>query len=253
MKKYKLKKDLPTFRAGDEFRLEDSGLWKDVGEMKPIMAYSRSILEKFPNILTDWFEEISEERTEKKYKVLKDCINPINVSTVKEGDIIVRDDQCLAKDVIILARMQMEGFIKETPEQPKTVWDLKEGDTFYVIEYGEVAEGEWNYGDYTLSRDAGDLFLIEEDAEKELARRKAKQILIRDTKGFKPNWESDEYDKFEVVYEYSSASFDGYGLSVNERNHCCAHAGPWFCTRADARASIKAHEQEWKTYLGVEE
>ena len=59
MKRYKLLKDLPTFKAGDEFYLDSNNdlrlKWSD------IMAYNHRTLEKFPNILTDWFEEIPEK------------------------------------------------------------------------------------------------------------------------------------------------------------------------------------------------
>lgn len=63
MKKYKLKKDLPTFKAGDIFTLNDLGLWKDTGEQVPILAYGSQVLKKFPNILTDWFEEVKEKKS----------------------------------------------------------------------------------------------------------------------------------------------------------------------------------------------
>lgn len=60
MKRYKLKKDLPTFKAGDEFYLDSNN---DLRLKKPdIMAYSHITLEKFPNILKDWFEEIPENK-----------------------------------------------------------------------------------------------------------------------------------------------------------------------------------------------
>lgn len=61
MKRYKLKKDLPTFKAGEVFELWDSietqGLCR---ESDGVMAYHQKTLDKFPNILTDWFEEIKE-------------------------------------------------------------------------------------------------------------------------------------------------------------------------------------------------
>lgn len=61
-KRYRLKKDLPTFRAGEIFVLENAieqqGLFR---ESDGIMAYHQGTLEKFPNILTDWFEEIKDE------------------------------------------------------------------------------------------------------------------------------------------------------------------------------------------------
>ena len=59
MKKYKLVKDLPAFKAGTECYIEEAG------HMVPCRGISYTIvhkdqLEKNPNILTDWFEEIEE-------------------------------------------------------------------------------------------------------------------------------------------------------------------------------------------------
>ena len=76
MKRYKLLKDLPTFNAGDEFFISKGGnlvagtpeepKTVRVREITPIevnlMAYSKETLEQFPNILTDWFEEIKEPK-----------------------------------------------------------------------------------------------------------------------------------------------------------------------------------------------
>lgn len=58
MKRYKLKRDLPTFKAGEIFYLSDSG--NLLRESDNVPAYSWSTIDKFPNILTDWFEEIKE-------------------------------------------------------------------------------------------------------------------------------------------------------------------------------------------------
>ena len=58
MKRYKLKRDLPTFKAGETFHL--SGMGNLIHESDGVVAYSWSTIGKFPNILTDWFEEIKE-------------------------------------------------------------------------------------------------------------------------------------------------------------------------------------------------
>ena len=58
MKRYKLKRDLPTFKAGEIFYLSDTG--NLLRESDNVPAYSWSTIDKFPNILTDWFEEINE-------------------------------------------------------------------------------------------------------------------------------------------------------------------------------------------------
>nr|DAD63081.1 MAG TPA: hypothetical protein [Caudoviricetes sp.] len=58
MKRYKLLKDLPTFKAGDEFYLDSANDLRFKGS--DITVYNDKTLEKFPNILKDWFEEIPE-------------------------------------------------------------------------------------------------------------------------------------------------------------------------------------------------
>ncbi len=58
MKRYKLLKDLPTFKAGETFYLSDMG--NLIHESDNVPAYSWSTIDKFPNILTDWFDEIKE-------------------------------------------------------------------------------------------------------------------------------------------------------------------------------------------------
>ena len=59
MKRYKLKKDTPAFKAGTECYIEEAG------NMVPCRGISYTIvhkdqLEKNPNILTEWFEGIKE-------------------------------------------------------------------------------------------------------------------------------------------------------------------------------------------------
>lgn len=77
MKQYKLLKDLPTFKAGEEFFISDNGKLIAGTPSNPkqitvetryglpmkidLMAYAKETLEEFPNILKDWFEEIKEE------------------------------------------------------------------------------------------------------------------------------------------------------------------------------------------------
>ena len=72
MKQYKLKKDLPTFKAGGTFHINDKGnLVSDNESSKGIVAYSKSTLDKFPSILTDWFEEYEEQDPLAKEALIK--------------------------------------------------------------------------------------------------------------------------------------------------------------------------------------
>lgn len=68
MKRYKLLKDLPTFKAGQLAYISKTGNLiagtpenqetTDTGLI--LMIYHETTLKKFPNILTEWFEEIQE-------------------------------------------------------------------------------------------------------------------------------------------------------------------------------------------------
>lgn len=68
MRRYVLKKDLPTFKAGQLAYISKTGnLIAGTPENQEttetgliIMIYHETTLKKFPNILTEWFEEIEE-------------------------------------------------------------------------------------------------------------------------------------------------------------------------------------------------
>jgi len=68
MKRYKLLKDLPTFKAGQLAYISKTGnLIAGTPENQEttetgliIMIYHETTLKKFPNILTEWFEEMEE-------------------------------------------------------------------------------------------------------------------------------------------------------------------------------------------------
>lgn len=63
-KYYKLKSDLPTFKAGDVFKINWSGHLEyvkgaqEVKKGQELIAYTKMTLDKFPTILKDWFEEM---------------------------------------------------------------------------------------------------------------------------------------------------------------------------------------------------
>lgn len=67
--RFRLVKDLPTFKAGEIFEIFDGNLYKinesdgDDTEYE-VMAYHASTLKRFPNILEDWFEPIEENKAE---------------------------------------------------------------------------------------------------------------------------------------------------------------------------------------------
>lgn len=98
MKYYKLLKDLPTFKAGEKFFISESGnliagtprnpkqitveTLYGVPKKIDLMAYANETLEEFPNILTDWFEEIKEpELSEEFFYIVSNLIGKIQTRT----------------------------------------------------------------------------------------------------------------------------------------------------------------------------
>lgn len=75
-----------------------------------------------------------------------------------------------------------------TVSTTKTVDDLEVGDECYEVCGSLVMKMRWIDGAGQIERRAvGDIVLTKEEAERKLARRKAKVILERDTKQFKPS------------------------------------------------------------------
>ena len=74
MKRYKLKKDTPAFKAGTECYIEEAG------NMVPCRGISYTIvhkdqLKKNPNILAEWFEEIKPTRWKPKKNHIYYCVS----------------------------------------------------------------------------------------------------------------------------------------------------------------------------------
>lgn len=59
MKRYKLKKDTPAFKAGTKCYIEEAGNMVPCRGISYVIVHKYQ-LEKNPNILTDWFEEANE-------------------------------------------------------------------------------------------------------------------------------------------------------------------------------------------------
>lgn len=145
-------------------------------------------------------------------------------------------------DGLTLARP--ESILELYQEPPKTVWDLKEGDTYYVISgYGEVLETTWKYNIDSNSRKIGNAFLTKEEAEFEVERRKVETEMIRLGGRRKFKFDGDNYgiyycDGINVVY-YCNIVYQGL---------------IYFDTTKDAHDAIeKIGEDRLKKYIfGVE-
>ena len=138
--------------------------------------------------------------------------------------------------------------VEDAPEEKKYGGRVREeGDTCWYIDVeGDIVEDCWMPTELQLSiYEAGNMFWTKEEAEKELARRKAYVILKEDTKGFKPVW--GKGIKYFVTWNGAENRF------FAEEAYSLCNSPLCFDTKVDAEVSIKAHEKEWKVWLGVEE
>ena len=75
-----------------------------------------------------------------------------------------------------------EDLLEPYTEKPKSVWNLKEGDTYYSI-YGNgnvSSEEKWFDNDYENNyREIGNVFLTNEEAKFEVERRKVETEMLR--------------------------------------------------------------------------
>lgn len=118
-------------------------------------------------------------------------------------------------------------------ETPKTVWDLKKDDTYYLIDIdGEVMNATWNnmYIDNDF-RKIGNIFLTKEEAEFEVERRKIETEMLRlgGRRNFK--FDGDNYgiyycDGLNVVY-YCNTMYQGliYFDTVKEAHDAIKEIG----------------------------
>ena len=116
MKRYKLKKNAPAFKAGTECYIEEAG------HMVPCRGISYTIvhkdqLENNPNILTDWFEEVNEstrwkpEKNQKYYHV--------------GGDSFIYDDTWTNSSAIDNGRFDIGNCFEAKEEAEQVVEYLK--------------------------------------------------------------------------------------------------------------------------------
>lgn len=75
-----------------------------------------------------------------------------------------------------------EDLLEPYIEKPKSVWDLKEGDTYYVVDYDDMNALKivfYNDGIDLNQRKLGNCFLTKEEAEDEIERVKIEAEMVR--------------------------------------------------------------------------
>lgn len=126
-----------------------------------------------------------------------------------------------------------ESKLEPCNEPPKTVWDLKKDDTYYLIDIdGEVMNATWNNINIDNDfRKIGNIFLTKEEAEFEVERRKIETEMLRLGGRRNFNFDGDNYgiyycDGINVVY-YCNIMYQGliYFDTVKEAHDAIKEIG----------------------------
>ena len=88
-----------------------------------------------------------------------------------------------------------EALLKLLEKPKKSVYDLEIGDEFWELYIdGTIISSAWHDDEYHRNvRDMGNIFLTEEEAEKEKAYRKCKELLKKYANGYEWQTKKDNY------------------------------------------------------------
>ena len=143
--------------------------------------------------------------------------------------------------------MSGECKIEKIPQKPKSVWDLKEGDEYYYIDYYEEIKSVFNECcDEDLSIiEIGNAFLTREEAEFEVVRRKCEAILLK--YGTRDMMSLANYltDKFYIIYN----NYDNL-IEIESKQFTHTQGTIYFKSKELAQKAIKeVGEDRLKKYV----
>lgn len=175
----------------------------------------------------------------KQYKLLKD------IPFAKAGDIVeMWSDGTMA----FAGEPNLPRFNKEDVRM-FPLWFEEVEEYFYITTDGSVWLCSKNKDkELDENRKAiGNYFETIEEAEEYLEYLRAKAIIKQDTKGFKPDWNDEEEDKFFGYWDFKQEKVD-YSLVFYIKR-----ADIYFKTLKDIKESLEKHPIEWRTYLTYEQ
>ena len=133
----------------------------------------------------------------------------------------------------------IDNFDKWFEEEPKIYFTID----FFRKEIAKVSEKEIMGYAIDNVRSLGLLSETEEEAEKHLAYLKAKAIIKKDTKGFKPDWQDTDEDKWCGAWDIIHKEVSTHVTWYSQEDII------YFKSKEDVEESYEKHPEEWKTYL----
>lgn len=133
MKRYKLLKDLPTFKAGQLAYISKTGnLIAGTPENQKttetgliIMIYHETTLKKFPNILTEWFEEIQESTDSIHWKPKKATGWSIMTMDLKRSPCVNLITMMMEKSYVTKPEQKLKNPSKKTSKIGRFILELR--------------------------------------------------------------------------------------------------------------------------------
>ena len=155
------------------------------------------------------------------------------------------------KDCITLFKGNEEVYTIKVGENVSEMfdeWFEEVREYFYIDSNGDIeySKNEWNEEFVEHHKLIGNYFETREEAEKYLAYLKAKTIIKKDAKGFKPNWNNGDEAKFFGYWDFILEE-PGFGLDCRAKT-----PNVYFQSSKDIKESFEKHPDEWKTYLTYE-
>lgn len=176
----------------------------------------------------------------KRYKLLKD------IPFAKAGDIVeMWSDGTMA----FAGEPNLPRFNKEDIRM-FPLWFEEVEDYFYITTDGSVWLCPKNK-DKELDKNRkaiGNYFETTEEAEKYLEYLKAKEVIKKDTKGFKPDWNNEDENRYRGCWDFKKGTTSWmyeYGTFKEPLI--------FFKSVEDIKESFEKHPEEWKVYLTYEQ
>lgn len=146
----------------------------------------------------------------------------------KYGDYLVDEDKL--KELLVKPK-------------PKTVWDLKDGDGYWYIDTANnINYAIWNSYMWNLTtRESGNAFLTEEEAQFELERRRCEAIML---KYGRRTFKYGEYNYFIVIFDSRMIIDTCFNFFLNQQGNI------YFDTEELAKKAIdEIGEERLKKYV----
>lgn len=177
----------------------------------------------------------------KNYRLLKD------LPFAKAGEIFesrILDD---GKEYMFWGEIKIQNiknfdeWFEEIPE-PKWAYHINDhGDSISCIRVGSLPSSE------RYLKEVGNYFETEEEAEKYLEYLKAREVIKKDAKGFKPDWNNKYKPKYWGYWNFYNNKIDSNFTFLSKSKDI------YFKSSEDIKESFKKHPKEWKTYLTYEQ